>query len=130
MSTEVFSAVGERLDLEVRRGMTLGPIPHSIVLDDGNDTPFDLTGYAFQSFIRPYQGTDDGVVMSFDTSRLVDGIYTFGLSDETTLLLRAGKSLFSPTSRYFWQTSMTDPDGRVIPLYYGELRVAPDAAPV
>lgn len=129
MANEVVSAAGRELDLEVRQGVTLGPIPHALVLDDENETPYDLTGYTFSGVVRSYADPTFSVAFDFDISRASEGVYTFGLTDEKTKTLSAGENMFSRRSKHFWQTQMQDAQGRIFPLFYGELRVSPALAP-
>jgi hypothetical protein len=125
MAAEVLEVIGERLDLVIRRGVTLGPIPHVIVLDDEDETPFDLTGYVFRGYIRRTKKSVGAFTdFEFDTSRLSEGIYTFGIHADDTAGFLAGSTVSDVRSKYFWDTEMESPDGRVIPLFYGEIKVA------
>lgn len=126
MANEVFSAAGRRLDIEVRRGLTLGPIPHMIAHED--ETPFDMTGYVYRGSVQSYVDPTLVVPFDFDTARVADGIYKFGLTDEKTLLLKSGDGMYSRDSLHRYQVEMESPAGKVTQLIYGEIRVIPSIA--
>ncbi len=124
-NTPTISIVGERLDLEVRQGSTLGPIRHQLSMPD--DTPFDLTGYTFRAAVRR-SAANTKIVATFDITMPSpeEGWYEMKLTDEVTAAFEVGISSTAVESRYAWDSEMETPDGDVTPLFFGELRVQPE----
>lgn len=114
--------IGERLNLLIRQGATFGPYRCTMTNPDGS--PVDLTGASIVGQIRK-RASDATAVADLQVT-MVDraaGVYEFGLSDETSAGITAGSDTTRPESLYVWDMELHDSLGRVIPLYYGDVRV-------
>jgi hypothetical protein len=114
--------VGERINLKIRQGATLGPFV--VTLSEPDGTPVDLTGAALRAQIR--KTALDPVVTVALTVTLLDpllGQFEFGLDAVTTTTLPAGEALTDDASRYVWDLEWEAPDGTVTPLFYGECAI-------
>lgn len=114
--------IGERLDLLVKQGSTLGPFNASMKNPDGS--PVNMTGMTLRAQIRR-TGLSASVVASIPATitNPALGQYTFGLSDEATSAIPAGETLKDPASKYVWDMELEDAAGNVMPLYYGDCKV-------
>lgn len=135
--TITLGTIGERMDLLIRQGATFGPFKFvmkapsqgAVPQADGSYVetdliPVDLTGCALRGQIRKTP-SDATVVAELNVS-ITDptgGTYQFDLSDTVTAAIVAGVDLSKRESSYVWDFELTDSSNRVIPLYYGEVRV-------
>lgn len=114
--------IGERFDLLVRQGGTFGP--HSFTLTNPDGSPLNLTGATLRGQIR--RKALDPVVAADIVVTMVDpllGKFDISLSSATTAGIVCGPTIKDPLSAYEWDFEMVDSLGRVIPLYYGEVKV-------
>lgn len=114
--------IGERLDLLVRQGATLGPFDATMQNPDGSAV--NLIGATIRGQVRK-KALDPTVVTDVDVT-ITDaalGKYSFGLSVAKTTIIPAGETIKDPSSLYVWDLEMVDALGRVIPLYYGSVNV-------
>lgn len=125
--------IGERLDLEVRQGSTLGPYRNQLYhkREQPSDPlePLDLTDAIIRGQVRK-TATDDAVVAEFQITIAADptqGYYDFGISAAVTAAIPAGVSMAAKDSVYYWDTECELPSGRVLPLHYGALRIQAEA---
>lgn len=121
------SQIGERLDLNVRQGVTLGPIRHA--LENPDLSPLDFTGATVRGTIRK-TATEYGepladLVVVFPVDRTL-GYYDFGIPAEITETLPVEPGELSAT--YYWDSEMVDSLGRVLPFFYGTFVVQAAAA--
>lgn len=121
------SQIGERLDLEVRQGVTLGPYRHTLVNPD--ESPLDFTGAIVRGTIRKTP-TEYGVplaelVVVFPGDRTL-GYYDFSIPSAITEALPVEPGQASAS--YYWDSEMVDSLGRVIPFFYGAFVVQAAAA--
>lgn len=122
MTPARIGTIGERLDLLIRQGATLGPFVCSMSNPDG--TPVDLTGVLITGQIRKTPASPQvAAQLEVRVTNPVAGQYEFGLSAITSAALTAGADISRPESAYVWDLELHDTLGRVIPLYYGEARV-------
>lgn len=116
---------GERLDLEVRQGSTLGPIRHTIYQPDGV-TPMDLTGCTVLATVRK-TAREPGVPQATFTivmaSNRLLGYYDMSIPDEIT----ATMDVTADEVTFYWDSELIDALGRVIPMFYGNFRVFAEA---
>lgn len=124
--------IGERLDHEVRQGSTLGPYRHQLwrVKPSTGVTgvPFDLTGCQVRGQVRRTAAAEE-VTAELDIEIAIDptdGYYDYTISDEITADMEVGPAIGSPLSTYVFDTELELPDGRVVPLLYGALRLQPE----
>ena len=111
---------GERLDLIVRQGATLGP--HTVTLTNPNGTPVDLTGATIQGHVRKNPLDSGAPVASFVITYVdrVAGKYSFEIAHTVTAAIPAGEFQNSPESMYQYDMELLDTAGRIIPLHYGD----------
>lgn len=115
--------VGERLNLTIRQGATLGPF--SVTLKNPDASPVDLTGSVIRGQIRK-KALDATVVAELDgvlDANPATGVFTFGLTAGETGVLQAGEALTDAASVYVWDMEWRDAAGRILPLYYGAVSV-------
>lgn len=86
-------SIGERLDIVLRQGSTLGPF--IVTLTNPNGTPVDLTGATISGQVRK-NATDTGSpIATFDIVYInrVAGQFSFGMAKSATTLIPAGDSV-------------------------------------
>jgi len=112
--------IGERLDLKVRQGATLGP--HVVTLSNPDGTPVNLTGCTIQGQVRKNALDVGAPVATFDVVYIdrLAGQFSFGISHEDTALIPAGEFQKDEESQYQWDMELLDSQNRMIPLYYGD----------
>lgn len=137
MTTALIGNIGERLDLLIRQGGTFGPYkfkmqqPKSgaVPLSDGTYAPtdldpIDLTGAVIRGQIRRTPADTaivaDVLVVITDAAA---GEYEISLTDEVTAGIVAGVDLSKRESQYVWDLELEDTLGRVLPLYWGAVKV-------
>lgn len=122
MTTAQIGYIGERLDLLIRQGATLGPFICTLTNPDA--TPVNLTGATIRGQIRK-QPSDTAVVANLSVMVMdaAGGQYSFALDAATTAGIVAGADITKPESVYAWDMELQDSLGRVIPLYWGTVRV-------
>lgn len=129
VAVPTISQVGDRLDLVVRQGSTLGPL--TFTMHNPDDTPVDLTGCTISASVRKtanaYGAPAATPVMTIDADPTL-GKFVMTIDDEITAAIPAGEFVSSPESEYYWDAEMQDSAGRVLPLYYGVFRVQPEAS--
>jgi hypothetical protein len=114
--------IGEKLDLLVKQGSTLGPF--QVTLKNEDSTPFSLSGMTIRGHIRrkaldAVKVAELSVVMTNPAA----GEFEFGMSDETTAAIPAGETVKDANSIYVWDMEREDSSGRVYPMYHGECKV-------
>ena len=130
--------IGEQLDLLVRQGATFGPLrfqmksPDGSVLPEAADPPIpeaswqpvNLTGCTIRGQIRKKPSDVDPVAtFTVDITAPLEGRYQIGLSAAQTAAIDTGATLAAPGSAFVWDLELEDSLGRVIPLYFGDVRV-------
>jgi hypothetical protein len=112
-------SIGERLDIILRQGSTLGPF--NVTLTDQLGVPINLTGATIAGQVRKNALDTGAPVAVFDivyTDRIA-GKFSFGMTKTVTTLIPAGEYQKDEASQYKWDMELTDSLGRGIPLYYG-----------
>lgn len=114
--------IGEKLDLLVKQGATLGPF--EVTLQNPDATPMDLTGVVIRGHIRK-KALDTALTatLTVTVKDAPNGVFEFGLSDEITAAIPAGETVKDVASQYVWDMELQDALGQVIPLYYGDCKV-------
>jgi hypothetical protein len=114
--------IGEKLDLLVKQGSTLGPF--TVTLANPDTAPVDLTGATLRAHLRK-KALDSAKVAQFDVvvTDAAAGKFQFGMTDEATAAIPAGETLKDVASVYVWDMELEDASGRVLPLYYGDVKV-------
>ena len=111
---------GERLDLPVRQGATLGPF--SVELTNPDNSPVNLTGCLIRGQVRK-NALDLGAPLASFTvviTEAVAGKFSFEIPFAETELIPAGEFQKSEDSIYQWDMELVDASNRITPLYYGE----------
>lgn len=124
---QTLSNIGTRLDLQVRQGSTLGPYRH-ILKRGSTGELLDLTGCQVRAQVRRTPASPE-VAATFEIRVAADptvGYYDFWLPADVTEAMEVGEQMGSPESVYVWDSELELPDGRVVPLYYGALRLQPE----
>lgn len=118
----VLGYIGEKLDLLVKQGSTLGPF--RVTLLNANQTPVNLTGCTIRGHVRKKAlSADIAALFAVSITEAAQGKFEFGLPDELTAAIPAGETLKDPLSLYVWDMELEDALGRVMPLYYGDCKV-------
>lgn len=114
---------GQELNLTIRQGATFGPIV--CTLKDAGNTPINITGYTVRAQIRktPTSRKATGCAAVTAIVNGAAGQFSFEFTDAATAALIAGDSEASPESLYYWDLELEQPDTRVIPVLYGEVKV-------
>jgi hypothetical protein len=113
---------GERLNLLIRQGATLGPFRASMVNPDSS--PVDLTGAQIKGVMRKTAGAAAVIAnLVVVISNAPGGLYEFSLPASVTAGIAAGLSETDADSRYVWSLDLVDAQGQVLPLYYGDVAV-------
>jgi hypothetical protein len=123
------SAKPPKLDLEVVRGDSFGPVICRIKNPDG--TPMDLTGCSFLGQVR-HTFADTTVLATF-TMTVTDapgGEYSFELDVAATTALPAPTPADPIAGRHVYDHQMTDSLGRVTTRRFGALIVIGDVTRV
>lgn len=111
--------LGERLDLLVRQGATLGPFV--VELSNPDLSPVNLTGCTIRGQVRK-NATDIGTPVAQFNVVMVDvlnGKFSFEIPNTVTETIPAGEFQKDAASQYKWDMELEDSQGRVLPLYYG-----------
>lgn len=118
----VLGYIGEKLDLLVKQGSTLGPF--RVTLLNADQTPVNLTGCTIRGHVRKKAlSADIAALFAVSITEAAQGKFEFGLPDELTAAIPAGETLKDPLSLYVWDMELEDALGRVMPLYYGDCKV-------
>lgn len=122
MATQSLGSIGDKINLQIKQGSTFLVSPCTLTNPD--ETPVDLTGATIRGQIRR-KALDTTVAADFVVSILdaVNGVFEFGLTDETTAGITAGEVITEAASKYVWDMELEDALGRVLPLYYGDVAV-------
>ena len=111
---------GERLDLIVRQGATLGP--HTVTITNPDGSAVNLTGCTIHGQVRK-DPLDTGTPVASFVINYVDpvaGKYSFEISHTVTAAIPAGEFQNSSESMYQYDMELVDSQNRIIPLHYGD----------
>lgn len=116
---------GDKLDLLVRQGATLGPM--SVTMRAPSDAPIDLTGCQIRAKIRKSYATAQAIDLHTLITDPAAGAFQFWLTDDQTAAMTCGATPSDPASLYVWDLEIEYGDGTVRPVFYGAVKVAPEA---
>ncbi len=119
----ILGHIGAQLDLLIRQGASYGPYEFQLKNPDG--TPIDLTGVVLRGHLRKTAQTSD-LVTPFDVEIIgppTEGRFLLSLTWQVTAELPCGAKLTDKESQYQWDFEMMDSIGRVLPLYFGDVKV-------
>lgn len=97
----------------------------NIVYSDVDEVPIDLTNSIIRGQIRKH-ALDTVITANLTISYIdrVNGMFDFGLEDATvTAAILTGEDIKDAQSNYVWDMELEDSTGRVIPLFYGNVKV-------
>lgn len=130
--------IGEELDLLIAQGRDFGPLrfqafqldpalgewPADAPIPESAWVPMNLTGATIRGQIRK-KPADTAVVAALVVTMTdaAAGRYELSLPDEVVAGIVAGTDLRRPESLYAWDLEMVEPGGRIVPLYWGAVRV-------
>lgn len=114
--------IGERLDLVVRAGDTLGPF--TVQITDGvTGDPVNLTGTTFEAAVSELD-TEDGLLpITVTVTDAVNGWISLKQAS-TDDLETPDSTFFKAASAYSWYLKRTDSAGNKLTLLYGYVKVA------
>lgn len=122
MATLVLGNIGERIDLRIRQGADFGPVRGTMTNPDGS--PVNLTGCTLRGMVKKKPSdTLPAATFAVTVTDALAGRYEFTLPNTATFNLKAGPRIDAPESAYVWDMEMLDSQGRVVPLYYGDVQV-------
>ena len=113
---------GSQLDILIRQGATFGP--HRITLKDENSNSIVLTGFEFTGQIR--KSISSAQVTAVIQTEIIDeqnGIIEISIPWNVTKDIPAGENEKDEKSLYLWDFEMRDPQNKVTPLFYGQVKV-------
>lgn len=116
---------GDKLDLTFRQGATFGPVPVRMTAPGGE--PIDLSGATVRAVMRKSYTSATSFVLTCSVVDAADGRFQFGASDEVTASMPCGSSPSEQASIYVWDLEVEYPSGRIDPIFYGVVKVAPEA---
>lgn len=123
MPTPQIGYYGERLDMLIRQGATLGPFDAQMknpAPPKGDGLPVNLTGCTIRGQIRKKAlSTTITATLTCTIVNASEGRYRWELSAAQTGAIVAGEKVTDTTSQYVWDLELVDTAGRVTPLYYG-----------
>ena len=114
--------LGLELNLQIRQGVTLGPVV--LTLTDADGAPIDLTGSQFRGQIRKTRGSATAVAeFTFTTTDPLVGKVSFGLADDVSATIPCGETTRDPLSQYVYDILMDDISGTTFPVMYGTVSI-------
>jgi hypothetical protein len=124
MSTTIqtIGSFGERLDIKVKQGSTLGPF--NVTWTNPDTTAVVLTGGTVRGQIRRTGlATTDEVELTCTITNAAAGQFSFGLDFATTEAFLSGETVADDDSLYVYDLEFEDTLTRVTPLLHGVVRV-------
>lgn len=119
-------SIGERVDIDLRAGDTLGPF--SLTFTDEAGTAIDLTGSTLTASMSKQDDTGADIVMTATVTNAALGQATLTLAYADTSAL-ASNDFFNKAASYAWRLVLTDSQGTKWTLMYGTVNVASGMLP-
>lgn len=116
---------GDKLDLLIRQGATLGPFLITMTNEEGVAT--DLTGATVRSTVLSNYDSLVRYDLEINVTDAVAGKFSIGMPAILTATLPYLGDLYEPENQYVWDLEIEFPDGRVIPVFWGAVKIAPEA---
>lgn len=116
---------GDKLDLTFRQGATFGPVPVRMVAPSG--LPIILDGATVRAVMRKTYTSPTPYNFVCQIVDAADGRFTIGMTDEATSAIPCGPTPSDAASVYVWDLEVAFADGTVMPVFYGSVKVAPEA---
>lgn len=116
---------GDKLDLLIRQGATLGP--YKVRIADAVGVPQNLIGTIPRASIR--KSYDDATVYPVTAVLTVpeDGQFSMTMTPAETAAIPYLGDLYEEKNEYVWDLELEYPDGKVVPIFWGIVRIAPEA---
>lgn len=112
---------GERLDLLLKQGSTLGPFP--VEMKTG-ENPVVLSGCTVRASIRKDFSSVTSYAITCTLTDAANGKFSFTMTDEQTAVVPYLGDMRSPENQYVWDLEIEMVDGTVLPVFYGKVKVA------
>ena len=114
--------LGLELNLQIRQGVTLGPVV--LTLTDADGAPIDLTGSQFRGQIRKTRGaTTVAGEFEFNILDPLAGKVSVDISEAVSLAIPCGETTRDPLSQYVYDILMDNISGVPFPVMYGTVYV-------
>lgn len=110
---------GDKLDLNFRQGATFGPVSVHI--------PANLSGCEVRASIRKSYNASTAFAVDCQIVDAEGGKFTLGVAAAVTASMPCGPKPNDPSSIYVWDLEIEFTNGTVLPIFYGAVKVAPEA---
>lgn len=114
---------GQELNLTIRQGATFGPIV--CTLKNADTSAVNITGYTVRAQVRktPTSRKATGFAATCAIVNAALGQFSFEFTAANTAALVVGENESDADSLYYWDMELQQPDGKVIPMVYGTVKV-------
>ena len=116
---------GDKLDLLIRQGATLGPFPVSLLSED--QTPVDLTGAVVRGTVSKDYSAATTYPITILVSNALGGEFRMSMPATLTATIPYLGDIFEPENQYVWDLEIEFSDGTVMPVFWGIVQLAPEA---
>lgn len=116
---------GDKLDLLIRQGATLGPFP--VTISDSNGVAKDLTGTSVRATIRKDYGSVVAYPVTVALTEVLEGRFVMSIPAAQTAAIPYLGDLFDPDNQYVWDLEIEYANGFVEPIFWGIVQIAPEA---
>lgn len=113
---------GDKLNLLIRRGATLGPF--ECTLQDSAENPIPLTGAIVRAKIRKEYATVTAYAVTCTVTDAAAGEFTFTMTPTETRAIPYLGDIQDPDNWYLWDLEIEWADGSVDPIFYGSVKIA------
>lgn len=113
--------IGVRIDFDLVRGAWLGAFAGVIT---ASSIPVDLTGSTIEAQLRKTPN-NSAIAAEFhvDITDPVNGEFSYWLTDEQTILIKASNDPDSEENAYVWDLFWIDSLGTRVRVFYGDVTV-------
>ena len=116
---------GDKLDLLIRQGATLGPFPVTMVSESG--APLDLTGATVRGTVAKDYGAATDYPITINVTNAAGGEFRMSMPASLTATIPYLGDLFAPENQYVWDLEIEFSDTTVMPVFWGIVQLAPEA---
>lgn len=113
---------GDKLNLLVRRGATLGP--YEVTMQDAAEMPIDLTSAIVRAKIRKEYDSVTAYTITCTVTDGAAGEFSFTMTATETAAIPYLGDLNEPDYQYIWDLEIEYPDETVEAIFYGIVKVA------
>lgn len=119
---QIIGSKGEELDFLIRQGGTFGPFRVTLKNPDGSSVI--LTDTVFRGQIRKTPSSlNVEASFIFRTINAFGGVFEFEIDAASTAAIMAGLTEELPESAYVYDIEYANEENRVLPLFYGKVKV-------